>query len=89
MTTTYKVKGLYGKFTPCEFILDAEGLERWTNEKAFVIESVEEYTPTIRYRTAEGCERCQTDEYVPHYSCMYQGKAIGHSASHCTANACY
>jgi hypothetical protein len=89
MTTTYKVKGLYGKLTPCEFILDAEGLERWTNTKGFVIESVEEYAPTIRYQIAEGCDRCKTDEYVPHYNCLYKGNAMGHSASHCTANACY
>ena len=35
------------------------------------------------------CERCLTDAYVPHYNCMYAGKAIGHSEGHCTANACY
>ena len=46
-------------------------------------------TITIRYRTCEGCERCTTDPYVPHYNCMYQGRAVGHSAAHCTASACY
>lgn len=35
------------------------------------------------------CERCLTDAYVPHYNCMYAGKAMGHSLAHCTANACY
>jgi len=35
------------------------------------------------------CERCKTDGYIPHFNCMYDGKAIGHSESHCTANACY
>lgn len=35
------------------------------------------------------CERCLTDAYVPHYNCLYAGKAIGHSEGHCTANACY
>jgi hypothetical protein len=35
------------------------------------------------------CERCKTDAYVPHFNCMYAGKAIGHSVAHCTANACY
>lgn len=44
---------------------------------------------TIMYRTAEGCERCKTDAYVPHYSCMYGGKRAGHNEAHCTANACY
>jgi hypothetical protein len=46
-------------------------------------------TPVIRYRTAEGCERCKTDAYVPHYNCLYHGNAMGHSAAHCTADACY
>ena len=49
----------------------------------------QEHTPVIRYRTEEGCERCLTDAYVPHYNCIYGGKAVGHSAAHCTANACY
>jgi len=44
---------------------------------------------TIMYRTAEDCERCKTDAYVPHYNCLYNGRAIGHNASHCTADACY
>jgi hypothetical protein len=35
------------------------------------------------------CERCLTDAYVPHYNCLYAGKAMGHSEGHCTANACY
>jgi hypothetical protein len=35
------------------------------------------------------CARCLTDAYVPHYNCLYAGKAMGHSESHCTANACY
>lgn len=43
----------------------------------------------IRQRAVVGCERCLTDAYVPHYTCLYAGKAIGHSESHCTANACY
>ena len=45
--------------------------------------------PKVRYQTAEGCERCTTDAYVPHFSCLYGGKAVGHSAAHCTASACY
>jgi hypothetical protein len=43
----------------------------------------------IRQRAVAGCERCTTDVYVPHFTCMYAGKAMGHSESHCTANACY
>jgi hypothetical protein len=46
-------------------------------------------TVKILYRTCEGCVRCTTDAYVPHYNCIYQGRAIGHSPSHCTADACY
>jgi len=82
--TTYKVKGLYGKFTPCEFILDSEGLERWTNTKGFALESVEEITVSINYPTAEGCKRCTTDAYVPHYNCK-----CGANKPHCTSDYCY
>lgn len=46
-------------------------------------------TVTVMYRTAEGCTRCTTDAYVPHYNCLYNGRAAGHSAAHCTADACY
>lgn len=37
------------------------------------------------------CVRCQSGDSsdVPHFNCMYQGKAIGHSKAHCTANACW
>ena len=34
------------------------------------------------------CGECATTP-VPHNNCLYGGKAIGHSATHCTANACY
>jgi hypothetical protein len=44
---------------------------------------------TFVQRAVKGCERCQTDAYVPHFTCMYAGKAMGHSVAHCTANACY
>jgi hypothetical protein len=44
---------------------------------------------SYRQRAVVGCERCKTDAYVPHFNCMYAGKAIGHSVAHCTANACY
>ena len=37
----------------------------------------------------EDCKRCQDKYDVPHFNCMYKGKAIGHSDSHCTASACY
>ena len=39
-------------------------------------------TVNIRYRTCEGCERCKVDAYVPHYNCLYQGRAVGHSQAH-------
>ena len=37
----------------------------------------------------EGCTRCQDPYDVPHFSCIYNGLSIGHSKSHCTANACW
>jgi hypothetical protein len=44
----------------------------------------------ILYKTYDGCERCEWDEYVPHDRCLYFGKNVnGHSASHCTASACH
>lgn len=69
-------------------IVDANEVEAIKAEGHTVVEC-EPYTPVIRYRTCEGCERCTTDAYVPHYNCIYQGKAMGHSAAHCTADACY
>lgn len=83
-TTTYKVTGIYGKFTPCNFVLDSEGLERWKNEKGFTIHSIEEYSANIRYTTSDGCDRCKTDEYVPHYNCK-----CGANRAHCTSDYCY
>ena len=88
-TKTYKVSGLFGKYTPVKGVVNETTLAEMRKDVRYHIESVEEYTPTIRYRTAEGCQRCTTDEYVPHYNCLYGGKAVGHSASHCTANGCY
>lgn len=49
----------------------------------------EPYTPVIRYKVDPTCSRCETDEYVPHYNCIYSGNAAGHSASHCTADSCF
>jgi hypothetical protein len=43
----------------------------------------------IVQKADENCARCDTDAYVPHYNCLYNGNAVGHSAAHCTANACY
>ena len=45
-------------------------------------------SPVIYYKTLEGCPRCTTDAYVPHYNCIRPGQS-GHSASHCTASSCY
>ena len=42
----------------------------------------------ITYKTLEGCPRCTTDIYVPHFNCIRPGQS-GHSASHCTASSCY
>lgn len=46
-------------------------------------------TVTVNYKTDPDCPRCKTDKYVPHYNCLYHGNAMGHSAAHCTADACY
>ena len=90
MTTQYKVTGLYGKFTPIKgMIMDSVRLEEYLASPAFTLESVEEYTPVIRYQTEEGCERCTHDEYVPHFRCVYYGERVGHSKAHCTASGCY
>jgi hypothetical protein len=43
----------------------------------------------IAQKADANCARCLTDAYVPHYNCLYSGKAMGHSEGHCTANACY
>lgn len=88
MTTIYKVKGTYGS-TPIIYSCNESDLEAIKANPLYTLESVEAYTPVIRYRTAAGCERCTHDEYVPHYNCLYQGRAMGHSEAHCTANGCY
>jgi len=38
--------------------------------------------------SVEGCTY-PYPEYVPHFNCLYNGNAIGHSKCHCTADACY
>ena len=38
----------------------------------------------------ENCERCKAGGFTPpHWSCLYGGRKIGHSRSHCSANACF
>ncbi len=46
---------------------------------------------TVIRKVDTDCERCKRrDAYdVPHFNCMYNGQRSGHSAAHCTANACY
>lgn len=89
MTTTYKIKYRWNGGCMVSGVVDAERLaEVQANPRNEMVECAE-YTPTINYRTAPDCERCTTDEYVPHYNCIYGGKAAGHSASHCTADSCY
>jgi hypothetical protein len=37
----------------------------------------------------ENCERCKNLGFYPaHFSCLYGGRKIGHSRSHCSADAC-
>lgn len=38
--------------------------------------------------SVEGCNY-PYPEAVPHNNCLYNGRAIGHSMAHCTADACY
>jgi hypothetical protein len=38
----------------------------------------------------ENCERCKSGGFTPpHWSCLYGGRKIGHSRSHCSADACF
>ncbi len=38
----------------------------------------------------ENCERCKNPGAGPgHFSCLYGGRKIGHSRSHCSAKACF
>ena len=89
MTTTYKVKGFYGKHTPIDMIMTEVALSEWRKDSAMRIDSVTPCEVSVTYRTADGCVRCTTDAYVPHYNCIYGGNRMGHSPSHCTADACY
>lgn len=84
MTTTYKVSGIYGKYTRFTHVLTSERLEQIKSEKGYTIESVEPYTANIRYTTSDGCAECMTNEYVPHYNCH-----CGANRAHCTSDYCY
>jgi hypothetical protein len=88
-TETYKVRGHYGKYTPVDTIMSAKALSEWLSDPCFHMASAEPISVSVSYVTADGCERCTADVYVPHYNCNYNGSAIGHSASHCTADGCY
>ena len=82
---TYSVVGTYGKSTPVRCTMDEATLAEWMTYPAFVLESaVECDAPVIRYQTAEGCQRCTTDAYVPHYNCH-----CGANRAHCTSDYCY
>jgi len=37
----------------------------------------------------KGCETCSRSPFVLHDNCLYRGRSMGHSATHCTADACY
>ena len=89
MTTTYKVKGMFGQHTRIDMVMSEDTLNEYRSFKMFRLDSLEPYSPKIIYKTCEGCSRCEVDEYVPHYNCIYKGNAVGHSAAHCTADACY
>jgi hypothetical protein len=87
---TYKVEYRWnGGMTKVVGVVDEARLEAIKSEPRHIIETCVPYTPVIRYTTCAGCERCTTDEYVPHYNCLYKGKAMGHSEAHCTADGCF
>ena len=87
--TTYKVEYKWNGGCTVVGVVNEDRLNDIFENGNHVLISVVEYAPHITYRTAEGCERCTTDEYVPHYNCLYKGKAMGHSKAHCTADSCY
>ena len=82
--TTYNVTGLFGKATPFSFVLTEDELSTMREDARYRIDTVEDHTPIIRYKTCEGCERCTTDPYVPHYNCK-----CGANRAHCTSDYCY
>jgi len=59
-------------------------------------EEAEEYVATatpkckIVRRSIVDCPRCDRADFsdVPHFNCIRPG-AVGHSADHCTASACF
>ena len=82
---TFAVKGMYGKSTPVDSVMTEATLAEWMAYPAFTLESATECeAPVIRYTTCEGCERCTTDPYVPHYNCKG-----GANRAHCTSDYCY
>ena len=87
--TTYLVSATFRNGGTSSATVTEERLAEMQTSPWWTVHSVVEHVPNIRYRTCEGCERCTYDEHVPHYNCMYKGKAVGHSEAHCTANACY
>ena len=88
--TTYQITYRYlGGSTLVKGVITEAGLAEVQANPKHVIVSLVPYTPVIRYQTVEGCVRCTTDEYVPHFNCMYHGQAMGHNAAHCTADSCY
>lgn len=83
--STYKIDYKWnGGITHVKGVISEEGLSEVKANPRHVIVSCEPYAPTIRYKTAEGCERCMTDEYVPHYNCN-----CGAGRAHCTSDYCY
>lgn len=83
--TTYKIDYKWnGGITHVKGVLTEDMLAEVRSNPKHVIVSLEEYTPVIRYQTAEGCSRCTIDEYVPHYNCR-----CGSGRAHCTADYCY
>ena len=84
-TTTYKIDYKWnGGITHVRGVISEEGLREVKENPRHVIVSCEPYEPKIMYQTAEGCARCVTDEYVPHYNCRCRAQR-----PHCTADSCY
>ena len=49
----------------------------------------------VTWAKVVNCPECEAKDelgtmpYIPHFNCLYNGKAIGHCAGHCTAESCY
>jgi hypothetical protein len=83
--TTYMIDYLWnGTSTHVKGVITESHLAEIKDHPKHVILSLNPHTPVIRYQTAEGCERCTYDEFVPHHNCH-----CGANRAHCTSDYCF